>query len=152
MAWQARRHEAHLGSRGVHSRATGTWFQMLPTSSISERSSTSLPGAISRPRSPAPHEAVLTPLLSLSGIVQTPGPQGPGQKLTAGRLVCWVHARCLLQLWSAWCRAMQDLQCIGSVKPHILPECRARVLPFCMHSVSALQMPEGLPYPRAGTE
>lgn len=48
---------AHLGSRGVHSRATGTWFQMLPTSSIRDRSSISLPGAISRPMSPAQYPA-----------------------------------------------------------------------------------------------
>ena len=60
------RHEGHLGSRGVHSRATGTWFQMLPISSISERSSTSLPGAISRPMSPVVQERILTSLPSPS--------------------------------------------------------------------------------------
>ena len=36
------------GPEGSHSRATGTWFQIFPTSSISDRSSTSLPGAISQ--------------------------------------------------------------------------------------------------------
>ena len=53
--------QAHLGSSGVHSRATGTWFQMLPTSSISDRSSTSLPGAISRPMSPVWPQGYLRP-------------------------------------------------------------------------------------------
>ena len=61
-------HKTHLGSRGVHSRAMGTWFQMLPTSSISERSSTSLPGAISRPMSPAPYQSLLRPHLATSDL------------------------------------------------------------------------------------
>ena len=73
----------HLGSRGVHSRATGTWFQMLPTSSISFRSSTSLPGAISRPTSPADEQQ--TGWWQLAGSLSGPtwhAQQGEGELLT----------------------------------------------------------------------